>query len=265
MLYKVMLQSHDDFDGWRNAARALIQHNIDPANVQWQVAGTPDREGDLFAADRHPLPPPNDTSFPIAKGFMNTARLAICNTADNRFHLLTTILRRLTGNEPHLLRQHGDPDVQEFHMMAKNVSRARHKMKAFVRFREYELPDRGPLYIAWFEPAHYVVRLTAPFFTVRFKSMNWSILTPDLCAHWNGEQLQFSPGIPKPASFTDDKIEQAWLTYYSSIFNPARVKKQMMQSEMPKHYWKNLPEAALIPDLLARADERVIAMIRKNE
>lgn len=34
-----------------------------------------------------------------------------------------------------------------------------------------------------------------------------------------------------------------------------------MTKEMPKKYWKNLPEASLIPDLIAGAGERVQAMI----
>jgi uracil-DNA glycosylase family protein len=51
-----------------------------------------------------------------------------------------------------------------------------------------------------------------------------------------------------------------WLTYYASIFNPARLKVKAMQAEMPKKYWKNLPEAALIPELVAAAPSRVAAM-----
>jgi DNA polymerase len=38
-----------------------------------------------------------------------------------------------------------------------------------------------------------------------------------------------------------------------------------MQAEMPKKYWKNLPEAAVIPALLEEAPRRVEAMIAKSE
>ena len=37
-----------------------------------------------------------------------------------------------------------------------------------------------------------------------------------------------------------------WKTYYASIFNPARVKVKAMTKEMPKKYWRNMPETALI-------------------
>ena len=48
----------------------------------------------------------------------------------------------------------------------------------------------------------------------------------------------------------DDALEATWRTYFSSIFNPARLKVAMMKSEMPVKYWRNLPEAELIPSLI---------------
>ena len=39
--------------------------------------------------------------------------------------------------------------------------------------------------VAWFEPAHRVSELTAPFFARRFANMSFSILTPDACVHWD--------------------------------------------------------------------------------
>jgi uracil-DNA glycosylase family protein len=52
----------------------------------------------------------------------------------------------------------------------------------------------------------------------------------------------------------EDALEELWRTYYASIFNPARLNPKQMQKEMPKRYWRNLPEAALIPELIARAE-----------
>jgi hypothetical protein len=50
-----------------------------------------------------------------------------------------------------------------------------------------------------------------------------------------------------------DAQEEMWRTYYASIFNPARLNPAMMKQEMPKRYWRNLPEAALIPELIEKA------------
>src|SRR3712207_7217337 len=63
----------------------------------------------------------------------------------------------------------------------------RSKMHAFVRFRRVEGEDET--YVAWFEPPHPVLELAAPHFVERFANMRFSILTPDRCAHWDGETL----------------------------------------------------------------------------
>ena len=57
-----------------------------------------------------------------------------------------------------------------------------------------------------------------------------------------------------------DVVEDQWRTYYGAIFNPARVKVDAMRAEMPKKYWKNLPEAQDIAPLLAGAEARVERM-----
>jgi len=59
----------------------------------------------------------------------------------------------------------------------------------------------------------------------------------------------------------DDAAEELWLAYYRSIFNPGRLKVGAMVKEMPRKYWKNLPEAAAIPGLIAGAQKRETEMI----
>jgi DNA polymerase len=118
--------------------------------------------------------------------------------------------------------------------------------------------------VAWFEPQHHIVEHNARFFVDRFASMRWSILTPDRCAHWDGTELAFTEGVERSAAPSEDQIEALWLTYYGNIFNPARVKVHAMQAEMPKKYWRNLPETAAIPALLRAAPARVEAMMKKS-
>lgn len=133
-------------------------------------------------------------------------------------------------------------------------------MKAFVRFRQVEGPA-GETWVAWFEPAHRVVEKTAPFFVRRFTTMRWSILTPDGSAFWDTNELTLGPAATADMAPAEDEIEEFWKTYYASTFNPARLKTGTMQSEMPKRYWKNLPEASLIPGLVAQSLERTEAMV----
>jgi DNA polymerase len=144
--------------------------------------------------------------------------------------------------------------------MVKAVRRDEHKMHAFVRFREIGREPKSR-FVAWFEPEHHIVEATASFFARRFADMAWSILTPDVCSHWDGHAISITPGVPKSDAPSEDRLEETWLTYYASIFNPARLKTKAMQSEMPKKYWKNLPEAALIKPLIAEAERLSGAMI----
>jgi probable DNA metabolism protein len=90
------------------------------------------------------------------------------------------------GGQPRLLDNPADADVAKARDMAKGVGRAIHKMHAFVRFRLVEEVAPEGTYVAWFEPAHRVTEAAAPFFARRFANMNWSILTPDACVHWDG-------------------------------------------------------------------------------
>lgn len=109
------------------------------------------------------------------------------------------------------------------------------------------------------------LELNAPFFRDRFASMRWSILTPDRCVHWDGTNIVFTPGLSRDKAPDADAVEPLWRQYYANIFNPARLKTDAMQKEMPKRYWKNLPEAALIPDLLRQAPGRVEDMLARSQ
>src|SRR5690606_19521286 len=98
-------------------------------------------------------------------------------------------------------------------------------------------------------------------FMRRFADMNWSILTPDTCAHWNDNRLSFTPGVCRDEAPAGDRLEEVWRSYYASIFNTARLKVKAMQTEMPKKYWRNLPEASLIKSLIANASRASSEMI----
>ena len=188
---------------------------------------------------------------------------ALLHADPGRFGLLYRLLWRLV-HEPALRHDPLDADRMLAEQMARAVRRAMHKMTAFVRFRPLPEPTDdawGITHVAWFEPLHHIVEATAPFFARRFAQMPWAILTPERSVRWNGHELSFGPGARREDAPAADANEQLWLTYYENIFNPARLKISMMQKEMPRHYWKNLPEAALIHPLIVRSAQRSGQMI----
>ncbi|HYD45345.1 MAG TPA: UdgX family uracil-DNA binding protein [Phenylobacterium sp.] len=251
----VRLASEIDFEGWRTAARGLREAGVAPGEVLWTV------ERSLFDEDAQILPrATGEGGFCVPREFVELAGLAVLHRSAERFDLLYRLLWRL-GREPELMHITSDPDMAKARDFAKAVSRASHKMKAFVRFRLVEAPGEPQTHVAWFEPAHRVTELTAPFFVRRFAGMRFAILTPDACAHWDGERLSLTPGADPADAPREDALEEFWRTYYASIFNPARLKVKTMRKEMPKRYWRNLPEAALIPELIASAEARTAQMV----
>ncbi len=255
----VRLAGPVDLAGWRAAARGLLAQGARPDAVAWRVGG----EVDLFAALAPEAAAPqvmSDTpAFRVPRAFLELAELVVCHADEARFALLYRLLWRLRDDRE-LLARSTDDDVFRANAMAKTIRRERHKMEAFVRFREIA-DEVGPLYVAWFEPEHHIVELTAPFFMRRFASMRWSILTPQVSAHWNMQDLRFGPGAAQADAPESDRLEGHWLTYYASIFNPARLKISAMKSEMPMRYWKNLPESVLIAPLVREAARREANMI----
>ncbi|HSI35911.1 MAG TPA: UdgX family uracil-DNA binding protein [Tepidisphaeraceae bacterium] len=256
------------FDAWRTAARALLARNVPPADVWFEDASAD--TASFFAVNNVELPneptgcgTPESSKSTVPKEFLSLAKLVACHRDPARWALLYRALYRLTHGQPYLLELESDDDVRQLAQMAKAVSRDRHKMTAFVRFRKVDDAGREH-YVAYHHPDHLILRLTAPFFVKRFGSMAWSILTPDECAHWDGRDLTFSPGVDPSLAPQQDDLEQLWGDYYRNIFNPARIKLAAMKKEMPVRYWKHLPETRLIPDMLKDAPARVEDMMSKK-
>ncbi len=256
------------YTAWSAAARRALQHQLPPGAIHWQELGDDQPPLALFdeAEGSGSIPDASATTrFRVPKAFPEISRAVACHRNSDRWALLYSILWRLTHGDPQLLQIVTDPEVAELFHMQKAIRHDIHKMRAFVRFREVPYDDVGSWFVAWFEPEHHIVELNSKFFVDRFASMRWSILGPDRCLHWDLQNLSLTEGVPKSEAPTEDRVEALWLNYYAHIFNPARVKTRAMQKEMPKRYWKNLPEAALIPALLQEAPRRVETMISQSE
>jgi uracil-DNA glycosylase len=249
------------FTGWQRAARRALQEQWTPDEILWQELNSDQPLLDIGEEVEPAVRPASRAKVP--KRFVELAAKVACHSDPERWGLLYRVLWRLTHGEHELMQIVVDPGIHKLQQMEKAIRHDVHKMRAFVRFRAVQ-HEGETWYVAWFEPAHHIVELNAPFFVDRFANMCWSILTPDRCAHWDGKSLSFTNGVVRSEAPTEDATESLWIKYFSSIFNPARVKVHAMQAEMPKKYWKNLPEAAVIPALLREAPARVNSMMAKS-
>lgn len=255
-MYGPVLEGRGDFGEWRDAARAALAADIRPETIDWRLRD--DGAGLLdFAGEPLPTVGAGNGQVSVPASFVALAQAVICHGDPGRFALLYRLLWRLKRDRA-LLQFKSDPDVAEARLLEKSVRRDCHKMTAFVRFKELPLPQgQGGRrrFVAWFEPDHFIVERTAAFFQRRFTDMDWLIATPKGSARWDGSELQTSREAAAKPDLTDE-TDELWRTYYANIFNPARLKIKAMTAEMPKKYWKNLPEA----DLILGAEARVLEM-----
>ena len=263
---EICLASETDFEGWRDAARRLVDAGVPPERVGWRVVGG---QGGLFGGDGEsgdgiaddPLPPGRGRELRVPLHFLLLARRAALHADPGRFAALYRLLWRVAAlGERWLMERPTDPDLARVETMARAVDRAAHRMRAFVRFKEVWTAG-GPRHLAWFEPEHHVLGLCAPFFADRFPGMRWVVVTPGGSAAWDGAAVAYGPGGSRADVPAEDARDEDWRAYYAAVFNPARLNPRAMRRDMPQRYWRDMPETRAIPGLVAAASARAEAML----
>ncbi len=236
------------FDEWRAAARELIARGVAPADVAWQ---SQPGDGDLFSS----TPDATDTSAPplrLPRQLVELLESAACFNVHDRWAFLYQVLWRWQLGQDDVISP-ADTDGARLHAMAKAVHREEHDMHAYVRFRERSEAEGAPRFVAWFEPTHEVLPQVARHFARRMGAISWMIATPQASMLWDGASLHAGPALMRGAADIDDAGEALWLTYYRSIYNPARVNAGLLRSHIPSRFWKNLPEGAIVPAMVSGA------------
>lgn len=251
------------WQGWRGVARSALAAELAPPHVVFRSQHDA-QQSLLDAISNQASAPLRHVTATVPKAFLTLGADVACHRDPTRWSTLYRVLWRITHGERNLLDVYVDDDVHKLGTMVKAVRREGHKMRAFVRFRRVEAGGGDEHFVAWFEPEHDVVRREAPFFARRFPAMQWSILTPDICVTWAAGTLAFTPGVPRSVAPRGDDLESLWRTYYAHTFNPARASPKTMRAEMPRRYWKHLPEASLIAPLLRDAPARVREMVAQQ-
>ncbi|WP_230532521.1 UdgX family uracil-DNA binding protein [Microvirga roseola] len=253
--HPITLRDGADLDGFRRAVRWLMAEELAPQHVVWSIGDAPG----LFGEDAVGEAPPVTLPRAVAR----LIELVVCHRDPERYALLYQLAWRVLNGERDLLEIASDPLVHRIDSMARAVRRDLHKMYAFLRFRRMR-GEGSERFAAWFEPEHFILEAAAPFFIDRFRSLDWTILTPIGSMRWDRAALTFGPPARREDAPEGDEFEEGWRGYYESVFNPARVNPTAMRAEMPKKYWRNMPETASIPGLIQTAARRVDRMIEQE-
>ncbi|MCY0387969.1 UdgX family uracil-DNA binding protein [Robbsia sp. Bb-Pol-6] len=295
------IEIDDTFASWRAAALRAIAAGMAPALIEWRVRGDPMRPGgpapalSLFDTregtdtdtdtDTDTVSPPAHTVLPdeepLPGGEASAAGEATISVSRElrvllgdaalfddvqRWAFLYRVLWRWTRGERHVASP-ADEDGARLHRMAKGVRRDKHDMMAYVRFQQRPAAAGAPEYVAWYEPAHDILAWGAEYFAQRMGRTSWLITTPRGAALWDGAVLRIERRNAVAADHAHDHADRSqalWLTYYQSIFNPARLNESALEQNMPVRYWKGLPESRLIPAMVseARSGSRQLAQAR---
>ncbi|MGE5723354.1 MAG: UdgX family uracil-DNA binding protein [Sphingomonadales bacterium] len=138
----ITLAHEEDFEGWRDAARALALAGVPASEVRWQVGSGP---GALFAnGDAPPTPPAAASAFSVPRPFIELARSVVCHADEERFALLYAFLLRLRAR-PGALGDGADPLLRRLEQMAREVRRDRHETRANQRFRDIETGNEAQM------------------------------------------------------------------------------------------------------------------------
>lgn len=151
---------------------------------------------------------------------------------------------------------YGHPAVLGLSQIAKSVSREKHRMEAFVRFKK----TAEDIFFAVIDPDFNVLPLIAPHFKGRYADQRWLIydekrrygLFYDLS---NVHEVQLSNNNNKSmieqAQLTDTSItldaqealyDQLWKDYFKSTNIVERRNIKLHLQHVPKRYWKYLTE-----------------------
>jgi DNA polymerase len=245
-----------NFAEWREAARELLAQGAAPEAVSWAQPA-----GDLFSSAPAPGAPPHNAPVPptepkpaphLPRSLMDMLATAACCREADRWAFLYRVVWRWQHGE-HEVQSAADADGARLHAMVKAVHREEHDMHAYIRFRERPAEAGPPRFVAWFEPRHDVLPQVAQHFVSRMGKVSWMIATPDASVLWDGATLHNCGPLMQSAADLVDTGEALWLTYYRSIFNPARVNAPLLYSHIPARFWRGLPEGALVPQLVSQA------------
>jgi probable DNA metabolism protein len=191
-MQRIVLNSETDWDGWRQATRALILAGTEPESLTWSVG-----------VKRSALPETSGT-FHVPRALVSLASLAIQARDAERFGLLYSLFWRVNAGEK---LPHDDTDHLLVQRMGLAVRAEAHRMRTNVRFLPVAENGDAKRYLGWYEPAHFVLPANAQLMARRFPDLVFSIATPDGSAHWDGSSLLFGSGLRRAE---DDEALQAW-------------------------------------------------------
>ncbi len=165
--------------------------------------------------------------------------------------LLLNYLKEAFTSQGFSVTDYGNPTVLRISQIAKMVSREKHRMEAFVRFKL----TKDEIYFAPIEPDFNVLPLILPHFESRYADQKWMIY--DLKRKYglyynlhttNYITLELSSAFFSEAAnlelfdVSEVEFQKLWQQYFTSTNIKSRKNMRLHLQHVPKRYWKLLTE-----------------------
>ncbi|QJD98113.1 DNA metabolism protein [Mucilaginibacter robiniae] len=144
---------------------------------------------------------------------------------------------------------YGNKYVLRLSEIVRTVRREKHRMEAFVRFKE--LQDKT--FYATIEPDFNVLPLLGKHFKDRYADQKWIIydIKRNYGLHYDLHDLQFitldfsttnPTNVISAYQENESLYQDLWKNYFKSANIPARKNTKLHMRHIPKRYWRHLPE-----------------------
>lgn len=148
-------------------------------------------------------------------------------------------------------KDYSHPDILKISQTAKMVSREKHRMEAFVRFKL----TKDDIFFAEIEPDFNVLPIILPHFESRFADQKWLIydkkrrfgLFYDLhntrFIHFENYEFDNNPSAEDNIfKGKEAEYQKLWQNYFTSTNIASRKNMDLHLKHVPKRYWKYLSE-----------------------
>lgn len=164
------------------------------------------------------------------------------------WHFLRKLFADPTGQFAHNML---DEHAHAVYSTARKVMGEVHRFLGFVRFQK---SPQGQMF-AVIDPAYNIVEMLASHFSARYPNLPWMIADSvrGLGIHYDGSNVQSFICNPRDlpssagaslglAEASERDYQDLWNCYYDSINIVERKNTRLMVRQLPRKYWKYLPE-----------------------
>ncbi len=170
--------------------------------------------------------------------------------------ILAVIRYAIANPQRKVLSDTTNQDVLKLARFTKQVSREKHRMEAFVRFRL----TCDDIYFAEIEPDFNVMPLIAKHFKERYQDQKWMMYdqkrqygmyydlnSVEVVEMKFNRQTQKQEGLEMLGN-DEDLYQKLWRTYFEKTNIQSRKNTKLHLQHVPKRYWKYLTEKNYFKD-----------------